>query len=218
MKLLKYNRNNVNYLVNPDLSPLVTSHITSSQPNLTHIILASDALQTEPSNQPAASFAIDPTGAANLERYLAANLGKAWRDQWIIDLTLPSQPLSLEEALKTAVITFIYPKPLHKQVKLFSVGRTNGPTDKDIMSHTFEQPEGNIRFRYDVNSRIEIIKNDTKLTFTFRPLKEKNMAKLIYPNKREAVILQANTNLWLLGLHVLLNQWEEAAKIVNTIM
>jgi len=90
--------------------------------------------------------------------------------------------------------------------EFFAVGRTNGPTDKIIQDITHK----GYRIRYDVNSRISIANEagTIKLTFTFKPRKDSNMAKVALIDNREIIILQKDFNLWLLGLNVLLNNWD----------
>lgn len=100
----------------------------------------------------------------------------------------------------------------------FSVGRTNGPTSQV----TVDEIHDGIRYRYDVNSRIEISfgpeDNQFIITFTFKAEKLRNMAKLVYPNKQVRVILQADFDLWTLGLFILTQQFDKAGPLVHRIL
>jgi len=219
MKLIKYNKNNVNY---PTEAKIVNIIRNFPPTQFTQIIISSDSLPTEPSHQPIAEFTFDDAGVNKLRKFVFEKLGDS-SEFWVVRILCTINPLDLSNAIDNSQeLNIIYPTELprssSKQVQLFSVGRTNGPTDKDIMRYIDENNGSPISYRYDVNSRIEILKSGKKLTFTFRPLKEKNMAKITDENKREAVILQSQVDLWLLGLHVLLNQWDKASEIVNTII
>lgn len=96
----------------------------------------------------------------------------------------------------------------------YAVGRTNGPTDTVINDYQQED----FRVRYDVNSRIEILLDGYKLTFTFRPQRTRNMAKLILPDAKELVIRESDFDLWLLGLYVLTNDYNDVRSLMQDLI
>lgn len=97
------------------------------------------------------------------------------------------------------------------QLGLFAVGRTNGPTDKLIGDSV--TPEG-FKVKYDANARIEISKEDLiKITFTFKPQKDRNMAKVVYKGQ-STVIMQKDWDLWTLGLSAFLGDLDRIDKWV----
>lgn len=102
-------------------------------------------------------------------------------------------------------------------LSLFSVGRTNGPTSRV----TFDEIYDKYRYRFDVNSRIEVSTVDSKdgfvLTFTFKSEKMRNMAKVVLPNKQSIVIMQHEFDLWSLGLLILTKQIQNLTSKVDNL-